>query len=133
VDTFAMSKTPPPSPYAAAIAHALSHPIRIEILTLLSKADLTVGEITGQLKRPQANISQHLAVLREVHLVEATREGMSVEYRLSAPAVRHLLDLLNQLAEHIPAEGFVPRGRGRRRGGGGGRGCGRHRQDPQNR
>ena len=112
---------------SAAIAHALSHPVRIEIVTLLSNTELTVGEITKKLARPQANISQHLAALREVNLVEATRDGMSVEYRLSASAVTNLLNLLNKLAERIPSEGFTPRGRGRHRAGGKGQGRGQSR------
>ena len=116
-----------PSQRSAAIAHALSHPVRIEIISLLSGAELTVGEMTEKLARPQANISQHLALLREVYLVEATRNGMSVSYKLSSSTVTRLLELLNQLAEQIPAEGFIPRGRGRRRGGGGGRGRGQGR------
>jgi DNA-binding transcriptional ArsR family regulator len=92
--------------------------VRIEILTMLGEEEkLTVSEMTRKLARPQANISQHLAVLREVYLVDATREGMSVEYRLSQLAVRELIQLLAQLAAQIPAEEFIPRGRGRRRGG----------------
>ena len=110
--------------HSAAIAHALSHPVRIEIVNLLSDAELSVSEITEKLARPQANISQHLAALREVNLVESTRKGMSMEYSLSASAVKNLLELLNQLAEGIPTEGFTPRGRGRRRGGGRGQGRG---------
>lgn len=118
-----------PSQRSAAIAHALSHPVRVEIISLLGNTELTVGEITERLARPQANISQHLAILREVNLVEATRDGMSVSYRLSSSAVTTLLELLNQLAKQIPAEGFTRRGRGRRRGGGKGQGQGRRRQE----
>ena len=119
-----MSITTPNSFHSAAIAHALSHPVRIEIVSLLSEAEFTVSEITEKLARPQANISQHLAALREVNLVESTRDGMSVEYRLSASTVKNLLALLSELAERIPADGFTPRGRGRRRGGVGGQGRG---------
>ena len=124
-----MPTTTPNSLRSAAIAHALSHPVRIEILSLLSNENLTVSEITARLNRPQANISQHLALLREVNLVESTRDGMSVEYRLSAPIVKDLLALLNQLAEGIPSEGFTQRGRGRRRGSGRGQGRGRRREN----
>jgi len=122
-----MPSTMPNSLRSAAIAHALSHPVRIEILTMLGEEKkLSVSEMTRILARPQANISQHLAVLREVHLVDATREGMSVEYSLSKSAVKELITLLDQLAAEIPAEEFIPRGRGRRRGGG--RGHRGHRQ-----
>lgn len=119
----------PSSLLIAAIAHALAHPLRVEILTMLGERSLTVSEITEKLARPQANISQHLAVLREVNLVEATRDGMSMEYRLSTPAAITLLELLNTLGKGIPSESFTPRGRGGRHGGGRGQGRGRHRQE----
>ncbi len=108
----------PPCMLSAAIAHALAHPIRVEILDILRAGMLTVSEITAQLQRPQANISQHLAVLREVNLVEATREGMSVSYCLRTPQIGELLSLLETLGSEIPPEGFTPRGRGGRHGGG---------------
>ena len=114
-------KTPSPQ-CSALVAHALSHSVRIEILNLLNEENLTVGEITKKLLRPQANISQHLARLREVHLVESTRNGMNVEYSLSASTIPELLTLLGELAERIPSDQFTPRGRGRGRGGGRGRG-----------
>ena len=112
----------PSSQRSALIAHALSHPVRIEILNLLNDKSLTVSEITVQLARPQANISQHLARLREVNLVDFRRNGMSVEYSLSLSAIPQLLALLEELAERIPANQLVPRGRGRGRGAGRGRG-----------
>lgn len=112
----------------AAIAHALSHPLRVEILTILLQQSRTVSEITESLARPQANISQHLAILRETHLVESNRDGMNVHYRVTASDVDNLLDALNRLAENLPADEVIPRGRGRRqrRGKGMGRGKRRH-------
>ena len=123
-----MSTTTSNPLHSAAIAHALSHPVRIEILALLREADFTVSEITAKLDRPQANISQHLAALREVNLVESTRNGMSVEYRLSASAIAPLLGLLAELGERISADELISRGRGRRRGGGRGQGRGNRRR-----
>ena len=114
----------PPSILSAAIAHALAHPIRVEILNILHSGTQTVGQITEVLGRPQANISQHLAVLREVNLVDAIRDGMNVTYCLRTPQVKELLALLETLGLDIPLEGFTPRGRGGRHGGG--RGRGRH-------
>jgi DNA-binding transcriptional ArsR family regulator len=122
----------PPCMLIAAIAHALAHPIRVEILEILRTGEKTVSEITEHLKRPQANISQHLAVLREVNLVGATREGMSVSYTLRTKQVDELLALLNNLSKEIDTEEFTPRGRGgRHTGRGRGRGRGRHTKDDQ--
>ena len=84
--------------------------------------------LTERLERPQANISQHLAVLREVGLVKTERDGMTVRYHLKSPVVHELIATLHTLAGQIPADSFIPRGRGRRRGSGHGkRGMGSNR------
>ncbi|OQY35114.1 MAG: hypothetical protein B6243_05040 [Anaerolineaceae bacterium 4572_5.2] len=97
--------------YAAAIAHALSHPLRIQILETLEDEGTYVMNLTERLERPQANISQHLAVLREVGLVKTERDGMTVRYHLKSPVVHELIATLHTLAGQIPADSFIPRGR----------------------
>ena len=61
---------------------AIGDPTRRRILELLSTGDLSVGALTAELGISQPSVSQHLAVLREVGLVEATRSGTSSIYRL---------------------------------------------------
>ena len=78
----------------ALIAQALAHPIRLEILQIIGEDGAYFMHIASILNRPQANLSQHLMVLREAGLVEAEREGMTVCYHLTDPG---LLDLLNNL------------------------------------
>jgi ArsR family transcriptional regulator len=39
------------------------------------------------LDRPQANVSQHLAILREAGLVRDERDGMTVVYRVADPRI----------------------------------------------
>ena len=89
---------------AAAVAHALARPIRLQILDILRAEDgAYVMHLTAKLGRPQANVSQHLAILRKAGLVTAEREGMTVIYRISSPLVSELLDRLQQLsaASHL--------------------------------
>lgn len=54
---------------------ALGEPRRIEILELLKKGPLSVGEIADQVDVTQQAVSQHLAVLDRAGLVEARKEG----------------------------------------------------------
>lgn len=103
---------------AAEVAHALAHPARLQILESLAAGGVYVMDLTRALGRRQANISQHLAVLREAGLVRAEREGMAVRYTLRREAVGQLLALLGSLAEDLP-----PHGVGRRRRCRGRRGC----------
>ena len=107
---------------AAWIARAVAHPVRLRILAYLAEQGAYVMDLTTALGRRQANISQHLMVLREAGLVQAEREGMMVRYTLRSELVADLLALLARLAEGLPEEpsmGLGPRrfrrGRGRGR------------------
>lgn len=89
--------------------------MRLQILELLRREGAYVMHLTAVLDRPQANISQHLAVLREAGLVEDTREGMTVIYRVRAPRIFDLVDRLKGLASLSAAQpGFAERIRGGR-------------------
>ena len=49
---------------AAEILKALAHPVRLEILAKIGSEGAYVMDLYSWLGRPQANISQHLAILR---------------------------------------------------------------------
>ncbi|HEY80565.1 MAG TPA: ArsR family transcriptional regulator [Anaerolineae bacterium] len=106
---------------AARIARAISHPVRLQILDELRDGGAYVMHLTSALGRPQANISQHLMVLREAGLVRASREGMTVLYQVSDPQVLTVVDALLALAEkrmrqrERVAEATLEPGRGGRR------------------
>ena len=100
---------------AAEIAAALAHPVRLQILALLAQGGAYVMDLTAALGRRQANISQHLAVLRAAGLVQAEREGMAVRYSLRSAKILQVLDLLQALGAALPTETYPPEGRWRRR------------------
>ncbi len=111
---------------AAQVAHALSHPARLQILEALAEGEAYVMDLTTALGRRQANISQHLAVLREAGLVQAEREGMTVRYTLCNPrVVETALEVLAVLGRNVPFAAIGRRRRHRR-----GRGGGLHRFSP---
>jgi DNA-binding transcriptional ArsR family regulator len=82
----------------AEVAHALAHPVRLGILELLRDEGAYVMHLTTILGRPQANVSQHLAILKDAGLVTDERDGMTVVYRVRDPKVFDLLDRLKALA-----------------------------------
>lgn len=61
-------------------------PTRIRILSLLAAGELCVCDIVEILDLPQPTVSRHLAYLRRVGLVAATRDGWFAHYRLAEPA-----------------------------------------------
>ena len=76
---------------------ALSDGTRREILRLLGKREMSVGEIVDKFSMSQPSISRHLSVLRNAGLVTARRDGQNVVYALDTTVmqdvVRALLDL----------------------------------------
>ena len=69
----------------ADILKALAHPKRLEILYLLQKNQLTASQIEDMTGWPQANVSQHLYLLKTAQIILATRNGKQIRYRLTHP------------------------------------------------
>ncbi len=82
----------------ARVAHALAHPLRLSILEMLRDEGAYVMHLTTMLGRPQSNISQHLAILRDAGLVADAREGMTVVYRVRDPRIFDVVDQMKALA-----------------------------------
>ncbi len=78
----------------AQLLKALSHPKRLEIIHLIRDQELPVSDIYTMLDLPQANISQHLMVLRDAGIVVARREGKQIYYSLSNDKIIKANDLL---------------------------------------
>lgn len=80
----------------ARLCKAIADPKRLLIITELRDRPLTVGELAEALGISQSNCSQHLAVLRERKIVDATRQGAHVEYSLHGDKVVAAIDLLRE-------------------------------------
>lgn len=81
----------------ADLLKALAHPRRLEIIHLLRDQQLCVSDIYEMLDLPQANISQHLMILRDAGVVTTTRDGKQVFYTLADPRVIAASDLLREI------------------------------------
>ena len=81
----------------ADLCFALADPIRILILYTLDEKPCNVTEITSQLAISQPTTSRHLKILRERGLVEAERQGITINYSLADPRLIEALDLLRSV------------------------------------
>lgn len=81
----------------AELLKALSHPKRLEIIHLLRDQKLTVSEIQEMLDLPQANLSQHLMVLRDAQVLNAERNGKQIYYSLAHENFVKASDLIRQI------------------------------------
>lgn len=82
--------------FKADIFQALAHPTRIAIIELLRDGELSAGELIGKLGMEQANVSQHLTVLRSKQLVVNRKAGNQVFYSVRDPIVNKVLALMRR-------------------------------------
>ena len=71
---------------AASLFHALSDPIRIEVLALLGSGERCVCDLTEVLDIAQSRLSWHLKTLKDAGLVSDRREGRWSYYTLQPAA-----------------------------------------------
>ncbi|MCP4499834.1 MAG: helix-turn-helix transcriptional regulator [Deltaproteobacteria bacterium] len=97
---------------ATSFFKALAHPIRLQILLLLSEfGPLSAGTLQGHCAMEQSTFSHQLRVLREHRLVSAERIGREMHYALVDDHVQHIVkDAIEHLVEETP----LPRNNGRR-------------------
>jgi ArsR family transcriptional regulator len=88
----------------AAVAKAVAHPHRLELLEQLAQGERSVEVLADRTRVSVANASQHLQHLRRTGLVAARRDGKFVFYRLADDAVLGLLTSLRRIAELQSAE-----------------------------
>ncbi|MGH9595021.1 MAG: ArsR/SmtB family transcription factor [Bryobacteraceae bacterium] len=82
--------------FKAEIFHALAHPTRIAILEQLRDGELAAGTIIERLGMEQANVSQHLAVLRAKLIVVNRKAGNQVFYSVRDRLIIQVLDLMKK-------------------------------------
>ena len=70
---------------------AISHPLRLKILCVLGKEEMSVQEILNAVGTTQSNVSQHLCLLKDKGIVEARKEANRVYYSLKNETVMKIL------------------------------------------
>ena len=81
----------------ASICQTLANPKRLEIIAHLRDGEKTVTELMEVMQISQANLSQHLGLMRQKGIVIARREGLNIYYRLSNPKIIQACDLMRQV------------------------------------
>lgn len=71
----------------AQICKALGNPKRLQIVYLLQTDEMTAGDLASALETTPANVSQHLAAMKQAGLVQNRREASNVIYWLTHPSI----------------------------------------------
>lgn len=78
----------------AEMCKVFSNPIRLEILHHLRYDELSVSRLIEKSKLSQANISQHLAIMKARGIVVSRRDGKSMYYKLASPKIVRAFDII---------------------------------------
>ena len=103
----------------ANICKAIAHPARLKVLDLLRDGEQCVCRLAPEVGVTETNLSQLLAVLRRVGVVECRRDGHQIFYRVRDKRIFSVIDsmrriLADQLADADEFALQLPRASARR-------------------
>lgn len=79
------------------LCKTLAHPKRQEILDNLRKKEMSVTDLAKVTTISQANLSQHLSLLRAKGIVKARRVGINVFYSIANMKIIEAFDLISEV------------------------------------
>jgi ArsR family transcriptional regulator, arsenate/arsenite/antimonite-responsive transcriptional repressor len=82
---------------AAALFHALSDEIRVEVVTLLLNGERCVCDLMDDLGLAQSRLSWHLKTLSDAGIISGRREGRWIYYSLNTDAILEARSMLDAL------------------------------------
>ena len=80
----------------AALLKTMSHPIRLKILCLLQAQELAVGDIREEVQTTNANVSQHLSILRNQGIISSRKDANFIYNKIED---KRVLDLIAKMRE----------------------------------
>jgi len=98
--------------YHAEMCKVFSHAKRLELINLLRDQEMSAGELGKRLGLAPANLSQHLTMMKERHILVSRKEGNMVYYRIANSRLIEAFDLLREiLFEQIRQDAALIQGR----------------------
>ena len=80
---------------------AMAHPLRLKILCILGTAsgkthEISVQDLVERVGTSQSNISQHLSILRDKHILVSRKDANKVYYRIGDESILHLIEAMQE-------------------------------------
>ena len=82
---------------ACELMKTLGHKDRLMVLCHLISGEKSVGQLAELLAIPQSPLSQHLARMRNEHLVTTRREAQTIYYSIASPEAARMVRLMHEL------------------------------------
>ncbi|MBI2957736.1 MAG: winged helix-turn-helix transcriptional regulator [Chloroflexi bacterium] len=82
-----------------------SHPKRLELINVLRDGEMSVNDLSERLRMEGSNLSQHLAMMRERHILVTRKEANVVYYRIANSRLLTIFDMMRvMLFEQIESD-----------------------------
>ena len=76
---------------------SMSHPIRLKILCLLQDKEMSVGDLREEVKTTNANVSQHLNILRSQGIIDYRKDANFIYNRIHDPRIVEMMETMQNL------------------------------------
>jgi len=83
--------------YHAEMCQVLSHPKRLEAINVLRDGEMSVTDLSQKLGLTVGNLSQHLSMMKERHVLLTRKEGNMVYYRIANPKLIRCFDMMREM------------------------------------
>lgn len=81
----------------AKLLKTMSHPIRLKVLCLLQDREMTVGDLHKEVQTTNANVSQHLSILRNQGIITYRKDANFIYNRIAEGRVTELIRTMREL------------------------------------
>ena len=81
----------------AGLLKTMAHPIRLKILCLLQEKEMTVGQLREEVKTTNANVSQHLTILRHKNIIGFRKDANFIFNKIADPRMIDLMATMKTL------------------------------------
>ena len=93
--------------FKSTVFHALSDPIRLEIVAYLRDGEKCVCEIVPHLNLIQPLVSRHLKILKDAGIVRCRKDGTKRMYSIVDTRICNVVDALtSELVSNLTKEAF---------------------------
>ena len=81
----------------AGISKTLANPTRLAILHTLRDGEKSVTELVNILGISQSNLSQHLAIMRQMGIVKTRKQGTTIFYSVTNKKINRACDMVREV------------------------------------
>lgn len=83
------------------ILKAMAHPVRYNIIKFLYEGPKCVCKLNEQFEFSQANLSQHLRILKDAGILKSEKVGLETHYSLYSEGIKDILESVEKYVENL--------------------------------